>query len=201
MVLTSFTLWSIGCSHSLLTSQWLSKKVRMSAAATSAPRTRERISPARGEGQQRSRKVRKGNVWASFRKNTLCGHYRGRAGDSPISHLYQEQRAASEQGIPWGQSDKPSQYTMNDLSCRFCPWHRTSTWLLPAHLLSHWAPCCLHHQFPMAKFCSLLFAFLTAYLLYSHLSFILPCRDISLALRLLLTFLQTIPLRGMLFVN
>lgn len=68
MVLTSFTLWSIGCSHSLLTSQWLSKKVRMSAVATSAPRTRERISPTMRKGQQRSRKVMKGNSWTSFRK-------------------------------------------------------------------------------------------------------------------------------------
>lgn len=126
VVLTSFTLWSIGCSHSLLTSQWLSKKVRMSAVATSAPRTRERISPTRRKGQQRRRKVGKGNIWASFRTNTLCDHCRGRAGDSPISHLHQKQRAALEQGMPWEQSDEPSWHTMNDLSSHFCPWHRTS---------------------------------------------------------------------------
>ena len=44
--LTSFTRCSMGCSHSVFTSQWLSKKVRTPAAATSAPRTRDRISPA-----------------------------------------------------------------------------------------------------------------------------------------------------------
>lgn len=46
--LTSFTRCSMGCSHSMFTSQWLSRKVRMVALATSAPRTRDRISPAMG---------------------------------------------------------------------------------------------------------------------------------------------------------
>lgn len=206
-VLTSFTLWSIGCSHSLLTSQWLSKKVRMSAAATSAPRTRERISPTRRKGQQRSRRGRKGNSWASFRKNTLCGHYRGRAGDSPVSHLHQEQRAALAGHIlgtvRWALPAHNEWPLLSLLSmtqnfhlapCSSLPALPTDTWLLPACSLYHWVPCCLHHQFPMAKFHSLLFAFLTAHLLYSHLSFILPSRDTSLALRWLFTFSQTIPL-------
>lgn len=46
--LTSFTRCSMGCSHSVFTSQWLSRKVRMAAEATSAPRTRDRISPETG---------------------------------------------------------------------------------------------------------------------------------------------------------
>ena len=46
--LTSFTRCSMGCSHSVFTSQWLSRNVRTAAAATSAPRTRERISPEVG---------------------------------------------------------------------------------------------------------------------------------------------------------
>lgn len=46
--LTSLTRCSMGCSHSVFTSQWLSRKVRTAAAATSAPRTRERISPEVG---------------------------------------------------------------------------------------------------------------------------------------------------------
>lgn len=50
--LTSFTRCSRGCSHSVFTSQWLSRKVRTAAAATSAPRTRDRISPA-GEADGR----------------------------------------------------------------------------------------------------------------------------------------------------
>lgn len=96
-------------------------------------------------------------------------------------------------------------------SCHFCPWHNfhlasysslpalpTDTWLLPVHSPSHRVPCCHHHQIPMAKLYSLLSAFLTAYLLYSHLSFILPCRGIGLALRWLLIFLQNTPLCGIL---
>lgn len=46
--LTSLTLWMRGCSQSVLTSQWLSRKVRMVAEATLAPRTRERINPGGG---------------------------------------------------------------------------------------------------------------------------------------------------------
>lgn len=46
---TSFTLWIIGCSQSVLTSQWLSRKVKMEAEAALAPRTRERIRPEGGQ--------------------------------------------------------------------------------------------------------------------------------------------------------
>lgn len=44
-VCTSLTRWIIGWSQSVLTSQWLSKKVKMEAEAVLAPRTRDRIRP------------------------------------------------------------------------------------------------------------------------------------------------------------
>lgn len=42
---TSLTLCIIGCSQSALTSQWLSRKVKIEAEAVLAPRTRDRIRP------------------------------------------------------------------------------------------------------------------------------------------------------------
>lgn len=100
MVLTSFTLWSIGCSHSLLTSQWLSKKVRMSAVATSAPRTRERISPT----------VRKGHRGA------------GRSGRGTAEHPSEKILSAAITG--------EEKHTNNDFACHFCPCHWASIWFL-----------------------------------------------------------------------
>ena len=54
---TSLTLWIIGCSQSVLTSQWLSKKVKMEAEAVLAPRTRDRIRPE-GEGEKTDTEVK-----------------------------------------------------------------------------------------------------------------------------------------------
>lgn len=50
--LTSLTLCSSGCSQSLFTSQWLSRKVRVVPWAASAPRIRDRTRPARGTDGQ-----------------------------------------------------------------------------------------------------------------------------------------------------
>lgn len=52
---TSLTLWIIGCSQSMLTSQWLSRKVRTEAEAELAPRTRERIRPGDGRNETEGR--------------------------------------------------------------------------------------------------------------------------------------------------
>lgn len=56
---TSLTLWIIGCSQSMLTSQWLSRKVRTEAEAELAPRTRERIRPGDGRNKTEGRRNKK----------------------------------------------------------------------------------------------------------------------------------------------
>lgn len=142
------------------------------------------------KGQQRSRNIRKGNSWASFRKNTLCGHYRGRAGGSLTSHLHQEQKAALAEHplgytVSWAlpaHKEWPglSLLSMPLSSC--CddipfPFFQSSPQVPCCCLLGVSpirAPCCLSQHFHRTKLYSLLVAFLTAYLLYSHLSFILP---------------------------
>lgn len=220
MVLTSFTLWSIGCSHSLLTSQWLSRKVRMSAVATSAPRTRERISPIVRKGQQRSRKVRMGNSWASFRKNTLCGHYRERAGGFAISH-HQEQRAALV-GHPSGDTVSwalPAHKEWPHLSLLSVPlsFHLFLAVMIsplpsspPCRYLAAVCLVSLPLEHPAASLttsmgssstlCFLPFLLLICFIPICSL-FCPAVRDVNLALRCLLIFLQTIPLPGMLFLN
>lgn len=214
-VLTSFTLWSIGCSHSLLTSQWLSRKVRMSAVATSAPRTRERISPTARKGQQRSWKVRMGNSWASFRKNTWCGHYRERAGGSSTSH-HQKQRVALA-GHPPGDTVSwalPAHKEWSHLSLLAMPlsFHlvpavKTSPptssppcrYLAAACLVSrpleHPAASLTTYTGSSSTLCFLPFLLLICFIPICSL-FCPAVRDINLALRCLLTFLQTILLLG-----
>ena len=57
---TCLTLWSMGCSQSVLTSQWLSRKVRTGAEAAPAPRTLERISPGGGRVKEERGRRRRG---------------------------------------------------------------------------------------------------------------------------------------------
>lgn len=64
-VRTSLTLWIIGCSQSVLTSQWLSKKVKTEAEAVLAPRTRDRIRP---EGSKMKKKKRH---WSQSNRSSI----------------------------------------------------------------------------------------------------------------------------------
>lgn len=139
-----------------------------------------------------------------------------RPGDCPLSHLCQEQKAAGHPLRATPQREPP-QHTKNDLICYFCPCHWTFIWFLPwwgspshTYLAAAWAtPAqCLSPQstllplLPLKQEPALLSCCLFSFLPASFSPLFQPMiRGVSLALRHLHTFSQTIPLPGMTFMN